>query len=72
MSAEPGTIASIRVTGARSVVDELGVGVGGERFEEGVEVRRLDREPRGGAVPAEAVQVLGAGRERAVEVERGQ
>ena len=46
------------------------VGVGGEGLGERVDVLRLDREAGGRTVAAEALEVLGAGREAAVEVER--
>ena len=52
------------------VVGQHGIGVRGERVGERLDAVGPDREPGGGAVAAEALQVLGAGGERAVEVER--
>ena len=69
MSAAAGTIASIRVTGARSSSDELRVGVRGERGGERLELVGPDREPGGGPVAAEPLEVTGAGGEAGVEVE---
>ena len=57
----PGTTASTRVTGRRSSSASTGVGVRGERRGERLERSRRDRQPCGGTVAAEALEVLGAG-----------
>ena len=69
VSADAGTIASMRVTGARSSSSELPVGVGGERRGERLELVAADRQAGGGAMAAEALEVVGAGGEAGVEVE---
>ncbi len=51
------------------VVGQLAVGVLAERLGERLDVLRLDREAGGGAVTAEALEVLAAGNERAVQIE---
>ena len=60
----PGTIASTRVTRTQVVVGEHRVGVRGERRRERLERARVDRQARGRAMPAEALEVLGARGER--------
>ena len=69
MSFGPGTTASTRVDGDEIVVGEQRVGVGAERPGERLELLGLDRQPRRGPVPAEALEVLGAGAEARVQVE---
>src|SRR5579885_2659109 len=55
---------------AEVVVGEDGVGVGREDLGERPDPVRLDREPRRGAMAAEAHEMLRAGGERGVQVER--
>ena len=55
---------------AQIVVGQHRVGVRAERRGEGLDALGADREAGGGAVAAEALEMLGAGRERAVQVER--
>ena len=69
VSSWPGTTASTFVTERRSSSRELGVGVGGERLGERVDVLGPDREAGRGAMAAEALEMLGAGGEAAVQVE---
>ena len=56
-SASPGAIASIRTSGTRSSGARRLGGMGGERLAERVDAVALDRQPRGGTVPAVAQQV---------------
>jgi len=53
------------------VFAEDGVGVRGERGRERLDVRGVDREACGCAMPAEALEVGGARAERRMQVERG-
>ena len=51
------------------VVRQRGVGVGRECFGERIDLGRVDREACGGPMPAEALEMLGAGGQATVEVE---
>ena len=55
---------------AQVVVRQRGVGVSREGLGERVDLGRVDREARGGSMSAEPLEMLGAGGEAAVEVER--
>ena len=72
VSAEPGDDRVDPGHGREVVLGEDRVGVRGEGGGERLQARRVDREAGGGAVAAEALQVLRAGGERAVQVEGGQ
>ena len=70
MSAEPRDDRVDARHRAQVLVGQLGIRVRRKGRGEGLEALRLDREAGCGAVAAEAAQVRGAGRERAVQVER--
>ena len=69
VSAEPGTIASIRVTGARSSSSSTASACEANARRERLQASGSNREAGGGAMAAEALQMLRARAERAVQVE---
>ena len=70
MSSRPVTTASTTVRGRRSSSRQRGVRMRREGVGERLDLGRVDREAGGGAMPAEPLEMLGAGGQATVEVER--